>query len=154
MRGSIAIALVCFGAALAHGCGSNVDEAPAANDAEVEVADPGTARWQSSSQSGLYRIRIGPEKGAATLGPMHPWLVEVESREGEPVTAVHVLFDGGMPQHGHGFETSPRVVASPSRGVVRVDGVRFHTAGAWQIRVDVAGPAGADFAVFDVEIDP
>lgn len=152
MRGPIAIALVCFGAALAHGCGSNLDDAPAAND--VEVADPGAPRWQISSQSGLYRIRIGPEKGAATLGPMHAWLVEVVSKEGEPVPSAQVRFDGGMPQHGHGFETSPRVVASPSRGVVRVDGVRFHMAGAWQIRVDVASPAGTDFAVFDVEVDP
>jgi len=152
MRRQVVIALASSGAGILCACGSSLDDSRAAND--VEVVDPGAARWQASSQTRLYRITIGPEEGRARLGPMHTWLVEVASREGKPVTPIHVLFDGGMPEHGHGFETSPRVIDSPGRGVVRVDGVRFQMAGAWRIRIDVASREGADFALFDLEVEP
>ena len=59
-----------------------------------------------------------------------------------------------MPQHRHGFETDPRVTDALGDGLFRVDGVRFHMAGVWQLRVDVAGPEGVDFALFDVEVGP
>ena len=59
-----------------------------------------------------------------------------------------------MPQHGHGFDTQPQVTDQLGPGVFRVDGVRFHMAGSWRIRIDVAGDGVADFASFDVEVKP
>ena len=148
----VPIALFCA-------CGPATDGAPAAKSAvdssRVEAAPAqGRERWESLSQAGLYRIAIRPETGEPRLGPLHTWLVQVESAAGKPVQATQLSFDGGMPQHSHGFETSPRVTDSLGEGLFRVDGVRFHMAGLWKIRVDVAGPDGADLAVFDVEVGP
>ena len=140
-------------------CGPATDGAPATSGAadprRVEAApDTSRERWQALSRSGRYRISIRPEIGEPRLGPLHGWIVQVETAAGQPFQPTQLVFDGGMPQHGHGFETSPRVTDALGTGLFRVDGVRFHMAGPWKLRVDIAGPDGADFALFDVEVGP
>lgn len=140
-------------------CGPATDGAPAtggaADPSRVEAAsDASGERWQARTQSGRYRISIRPEVGEPRLGPLHAWIVQVETAAGQPFQPMQLVFDGGMPQHGHGFETSPRVTDALGEGLFRVDGVRFHMAGSWKLRVDTSGPAGADFALFDVEVGP
>lgn len=126
--------------------------APAAATVGGQVASP--TRHEAMTRAGRFRVAIRPEQGSAPLGQIHPWLVEVVLPDGEPAAVRQLVFDGGMPQHGHGFETSPRVTGELAPGVFRVDGIRFHMAGRWQIRVDVATPGVADIAVFEVEIGP
>ena len=159
MKSSSGIVLACLEAVFVSACGSPADVLPSASGGEgrerVEDTLAGAeARWSAPSHAGLYRIMIRAEEGGVRLGRLHSWIVEVASRAGEPVRVAYLVFDGGMPQHGHGFETSPRVTDSLGQGVFRVDGVRFQMAGSWKIRVDVAGPEGADFVIFDVEIGP
>jgi hypothetical protein len=149
---AVALAFVCA-------CGSATDRTSTAKDTteagRVDVIDAAKAEgWQARSQAGLYRISIRPEQGLPRIGVLHAWLVQVESSAGEPVEPTQLAFDGGMPQHRHGFETSPRVTDSLGDGVFRVDGIRFHMPGAWTLRVDVAGPDGIYFALFDVEVGP
>jgi hypothetical protein len=153
------IVAVAFALACVCACGSATDGTPAANDTEeagrIEASDAATgAGWQARSQAGLYRISIRPEQGAARIGALHSWLVEVASRSGAPVAPTQLVFDGGMPQHRHGFETSPRVTDVLGDGVFRVDGVRFQMPGTWTLRVDVAAADGIDFALFEVEVGP
>lgn len=122
--------------------------------------DGGTAPTTGSvvgdrlSRDGLYRIGISPESGTARVGPVHAWIVRVVSAGGAPVPLVRLAFDGGMPQHGHGLPTRPRVARSLGGGRFRVEGVRFHMSGDWQIRIEVAGPDGGDVATFEVRVDP
>ena len=61
---------------------------------------------------------------------------------------------GGMPQHAHGFETEPRVTRDLGDGEFLIEGVRFHMSGAWTIRLEWVGPAGADVALFAIEVSP
>jgi hypothetical protein len=110
--------------------------------------------WQSPSAAGRFRITIRPEAGRIPIGPLHAWIVTVETPDGRPAEVRQLVFDGGMPQHGHGLETKPEVTDRLGPGVFRVDGVRFHMAGSWQIRIDVAGDGAADVALFDVEVRP
>lgn len=128
---------------------SDAISAPArANDSSREEVLARTTR------SGRYRVSIRPERPPAAIGPLHAWIVEVQRPEGGPVDVHQLLFDGGMPAHGHGFETSPRVTDVLGPGVFRVDGVRFHMAGDWTIQVRLLGVDGPDDAVFEVEILP
>jgi len=126
-------------------CDPAVDQAP-------EPIAPVALR--ARGQAGRYTIAIEPEGGATPIGALHAWIVEIAGPAGEPADVRQLVFDGGMPQHGHGFETRPQVTAALGPGRFRVDGVRFHMAGAWTIRVDVAGPAGVDSASFAVEVAP
>lgn len=148
---------IVSGGLLVQACGGPSETGPtppatAAATIGGEVASP--ARHEAMTRAGRFRVTIRPEQGAAPLGRIHPWLVEVVRPDGEPAAVRQLVFDGGMPQHGHGFETSPRVTDELAPGVFRVDGIRFHMAGRWQIRVDVATTGVADVAVFEVEVGP
>lgn len=151
---AVAFALVC-----ASACDSATDGTPAAKDAAdagaVETADSAKANvWEAWTQARLYRISIRPEQGAPRIGALHTWLIRVDSRAGAPVAPTQLVFDGGMPQHRHGFETRPRVTDALGDGVFRVDGVRFHMPGTWTLRVDVAAADGIDSAIFEVAVGP
>lgn len=123
--------------------------APAATSSD-EIPEVG---WTSRSQGGHYRVSIGPESGKVELGPLQSWWARFETREGRAFRPASVSFSGGMPQHRHGFDTSPRVGEALDEGGVRIEGVRFHMAGHWRLRVDFLGPEGRDAAVFEVEVE-
>jgi hypothetical protein len=111
------------------------------------------AREERVGEAGLYRVAIAPEGGAIPLGTIHSWVVEVANAAGEPFAATRLAFDAGMPQHGHGLSTAPRVTRALGNGRYRVEGVKFHMGGDWTLRVEVVGPSGADVAVFHVRVD-
>jgi hypothetical protein len=110
-------------------------------------------RVERTGESGLYRVAIAPEGGTIPLRAMHAWVVEVATAAGEPFEPTRLAFDGGMPQHGHGFPSAPRVTRSLGTGRFLVEGVKFNMGGDWTLRVEVVGPSGADVAVFHVQVD-
>ena len=113
---------------------------------------PRAGRLSRASRAGRYHVSIRPEREPAAIGPLHAWIVEVQRPDGAPAEVHQLVFDGGMPAHDHGFETRPTVTDVLGPGIFRVDGVRFHMAGEWTIQVRLLGPAGADDAIFELEI--
>lgn len=122
-------------------------EAPSAGS----IAEQGL---EAVSAGGRYRIGIRPEIGRASIGELHAWVVEVSLPDGRAADVRELRFDGGMPQHGHGFDSAPRVTARLGPAVFRVDGVRFSMAGDWTIRVDIAEAGGVDSATFVFAVGP
>lgn len=159
LRGFFALLSVATLFGLACGPGSAPSNGPSdsnSRSASETLASEPDRRGAAArlSQSGRFEIMIRPEAGSVPLGVLHAWIVEVRLPGGEPAGVRQLVFDGGMPQHAHGFETSPRVTDALGPGAFRVDGVRFHMAGDWQIRVDVATEGVADTALFDVRVGP
>ena len=141
-----------FAAFAALGCDARETDPPARAEA-ASAPSPSGERLERTGESGLYRVAIAPEDGAMPLGTMHAWVVEVATAAGEPFTPTRLAFDGGMPQHGHGFPSAPRVTRSLGTGRFLVEGVKFNMGGDWTLRVEVVGPSGADVAVFHVLVD-
>ena len=136
-------------------CGTEAERAdapPSAPAKATRILPDG--RLRAATQAGRFVITVRPEAGRIPIGPLHAWIVEVTTPDGRPAAIRQLVFDGGMPQHGHGFETAPQVTAALGEGVFRVDGVRFHMAGAWKLRVDVAEAGSADVAYLDVDVAP
>jgi hypothetical protein len=149
VRSRVALCVVAF-AALA--CDAPPPEAAGRGGSDPAPAQGG-ARFERVGEAGLYRVAIAPESGSIPLGAMHSWVVEVATAAGEPFAPTRIAFDGGMPQHGHGLPTAPRVTRSLGDGRFLVEGVKFHMGGDWTLRVEVVGPSGADVAVFHVAVD-
>jgi len=130
---------------------------PAGSDpADAAVAEQAVHRAPGAAltEAGRYRVSLAPEAGRVPLGELHAWEVQVATPEGAPVTPTRLAFDGGMPQHGHGLTTAPRVTEALGGGRYRVEGVRFHMHGDWRLVVELVGPAGPDVAVFHVDVAP
>ena len=104
-----------------------------------------------TSASGLY---------AATLDPMQPirvrrmqtMRVTIVDTAGHAVEDAQVTIDGGMPQHGHGLPTQPRVTRYLGDGAYEIEGVKFNMGGWWEFQVAAATDAGTDTVTFNLDL--
>ena len=104
-----------------------------------------------SSAAGRYVATLAP---ASPLRPrqMQTVRVTVRDAEGRAIDDAQISIDGGMPQHGHGLPTRPRVTANLGDGVYEIEGVRFNMGGWWEFRLAIAGPRGADTVTFNLDL--
>jgi hypothetical protein len=105
-----------------------------------------------TSASGLYRATILPQGDSIPKGKLQRWTLHLETASGAAVDSVKVAVDGGMPQHGHGLPTKPRVTRSLGNGDHLVEGMKFNMGGWWEVRFRVDGAAGRDSVVFNVKL--
>ena len=105
-----------------------------------------------TSEGGVYRATIRPQGDTIPQGKLHSWTLHLETADGRPVTGAQVKVDGGMPQHGHGLPTKPRVTRQTPEGDLVVDGMKFNMGGWWVLKFHVASAAGADSLVFNVRL--
>jgi hypothetical protein len=104
------------------------------------------------SQAGLYRVSVTPESEPFDRSRMHNWVVTIDTASGEPVAGAQVDIDGGMPQHGHGLPTAPRVSATETPGRYLLQGIRFGMPGWWVVELEIDAPAGRDRVEFNLSL--
>jgi hypothetical protein len=104
-----------------------------------------------SSAAGRYVATLQPAK---PLRPrqMQTVRVTVRDAEGRAIDEAQISIDGGMPQHGHGLPTRPRVTRNLGDGVYEIEGVRFNMGGWWEFRLAIAGSRGADTVTFNLAL--
>ena len=105
-----------------------------------------------TSEAGLYRGTILPQGDSIPTGRLHRWTLHIETADGTAVDSATVEVDGGMPQHGHGLPTRPRVTRALGGGDHVVEGLRFNMGGWWVVKFRVSAPAGADSLVFNLSL--
>lgn len=105
---------------------------------------------QHASQQGRFVVRMEPPASGPALNQMHSWQVRVSAPDGSPVSQAAIDFKGGMPQHGHGFPTRPRVTRELSPGVYALEGMKFSMTGWWDMRLAIRAGEASDTAVFNV----
>jgi hypothetical protein len=103
------------------------------------------------SAQGLYVATLEPER---PLRPrqMQTVRVTVVDAEGHPIDNATFAIDGGMPQHGHGLPTRPRVTGSLGAGSYAIEGVRFNMGGWWEFRLAISTDRGADVVTFNLNL--
>lgn len=108
---------------------------------------------QHPSRQGRFLVRLDPPAAAPRVQQIHAWQVRVHTPDGAPVSQAKIDFDGGMPRHGHGFPTQPRVTRELSPGVYALEGVKFSMTGWWDMRLAIQAGGVADEARFNVVVD-
>jgi hypothetical protein len=96
----------------------------------------------------------------ATLQPVEPLRVRrlqtvpvrISDAQGRPVENAVISVDGGMPEHGHGLPTQPRVTRALGAGVYEIEGVRFSMGGWWELKLAIDSPAGSDRVTFNLSL--
>jgi YtkA-like protein len=89
---------------------------------------------------------------ALHLRRLHTMRVLITDPNGRPVEGAAISVDGGMPVHGHGLPTLPRVAQSLGGGLYEIEGVGFSMDGWWQLRLAIGSPAGVDSVVFNLSV--
>ena len=78
--------------------------------------------------------------------------VAVTDAKGQSVDGAVITVDGGMPQHGHGLPTQPRVTKALGNGAYVIEGVRFNMGGWWELKLAIAGIEGTDTVTFNLAL--
>lgn len=123
------------------------------SDARIANADD-AATWHRQTLDGHYRVELRPADEPLSLTSPGKWRIELKDQSNRSVDAQQLVIMGGMPEHGHGLPTSPRVTRRLGAGSYEIDGVLFNMYGRWDVVVGVAGPAGPDKAEFRFVVEP
>lgn len=118
------------------------------------------AKRPAASEFGLGPRASAGGRYVATLEPARPLRprqmqtvrVTVRDAEGRAIDEAQISIDGGMPQHGHGLPTRPRVTRNLGDGLYEIEGVRFNMGGWWEFKLGIAGSRGADTITFNLDL--
>ncbi len=107
----------------------------------------GAERFESTR----YRLALTTEPGAIQPGEFFAVLVTACAK-GETTTIEALRVDAHMPQHRHGMNYAPRIVAL-SPGLYRAEGFMFHMPGSWEFVVDLRADGRSERAALSRRID-
>jgi hypothetical protein len=107
---------------------------------------------QRASDRGLYVSSLEPGISPVTVGPVHSWTVAVTTPEGVPVEDAAISVEGGMPKHGHGLPTPPKVTQALGEGRYLIEGVQFGMPGWWTLTLRIDGAPGTDETTFNLSL--
>ena len=105
-----------------------------------------------ASEGRVFTATIRPQGDSIPKGKLQRWTLHLQTANGAPVDSAVVTIDGGMPQHGHGLPTKPRVTRSLGNGDHLVEGLKFNMGGWWVVRFHVRSSVGTDSVVFNVKL--
>lgn len=120
----------------------------------------GDVKRPAAEEFGFGPRTSASHKYTATLQPRQPLRLRrlqtvpvlITDAGGRPVEGAAIAVDGGMPEHGHGLPTQPRVGRSLGGGVYEIEGVRFSMGGWWELKLAIDSPAGADNVTFNLSL--
>ncbi len=105
-----------------------------------------------SSQRGIYKISFEAELDPIEINKIHAWVITVRTSSGDAVTTADISVLGGMPLHDHGMPTRPRVTDYLGDGRYRLEGMRFHMNGHWEVSVTVKADGKIDTVVITLDL--
>ena len=105
-----------------------------------------------TSDAGHFQVAYAAELDPLAINRIHAWVLTITDPDGEAVAGAIIEFDGGMPEHDHGLPTAPRVSKELGDGRYRVEGVRFHMRGYWEMRISIDAGSERDWVTIPLTI--
>jgi hypothetical protein len=149
IRNAFVIALAFAAAISATGCGHLMMMMHGKNVSRPAATEFGIGPRTSAAQQ--FTATLQPDQ---PLRPRRLQTVRVAITDaaGHPVDDATIQVDGGMPQHGHGLPTRPRVTRALGDGLYEIEGVRFNMGGWWEFTLSIATASGTDLVTFNLQL--
>lgn len=103
-----------------------------------------------TSVNGHFVVSYEPRLQPIGINQIHAWTIHVETPQGVAVDGAEISVVGGMPVHDHGLPTLPQTTTHLGGGKYRVEGMKFHMNGWWEVTVTVATETVADTVIFNL----
>ena len=133
--------------------------APACGHAMMMIHGTGAKRpaapeFGLGPRSSANRLYVATLETATQLRTrqMQTVRVAIIDGDGRAVEGATLAIDGGMPEHGHGLPTRPRMTRVLGAGAYEVEGVRFNMGGWWEFKVTITSERGADTVTFNLSL--
>ena len=98
------------------------------------------------------RVSFTAPDGQPRINQMHSWILHIVDESGQAVEGARVEVDGGMPEHDHGLPTQPRGTEELGGGDYKLEGLRFHMSGYWEIVVRVTTESGTTVVMIPLQL--
>jgi hypothetical protein len=147
LRRLVALGVVVVAAVCLTACGHLMMMMHGTGAKRPAVEDFGPGPRVSASQT--YRAMLIAD-GPLRTRKLQTVQVVITDRDGHPVDGVTIGIDGGMPEHGHGLPTRPRISKAFGGGTYEIEGLRFNMSGWWELKLSIAGAAGTDVVTFNL----
>lgn len=118
----------------------------------MQVIGDTNDRQYWTSRAGLYRVSYTPSLDPIEINQIHSWVLHVDTATGDPVLNADIILEGGMPMHNHGLPTNPIVTQAVGDGDYRIEGMRFHMMGQWEIRINISAHGKGDSVVIPLKL--
>ncbi len=106
-----------------------------------------------TTKHGLFKLNVrakGLEK--LPVNQFHQWILTIKDANDKAVNNARIAISGGMPAHGHGLPTQPRVEKKIGDGQYLIAGMKFNMDGQWKLRFLIVQPTQKDMAELDVKV--
>ena len=103
------------------------------------------------SERGIYEVSFESSLQPIEINQIHTWVLHITAK-GVPVVNAEVSVVGGMPAHDHGLPTRPRVREEFGDGDYRLEGMRFHMSGAWEISIEIEANGKTDTVIIALQL--
>ena len=149
IRNTFVLALAVIAAVAVTGCGHLMMMMHGGDVARPAETEFGTGPRASASRQ--FTATLQPDQ---PLRPrrMQTVRVAITDAAGVPVDNATIQIDGGMPEHGHGLPTRPRVTRALGNGLYEIEGVRFNMGGWWEFTLAINAPSGSDVVTFNLAL--
>jgi hypothetical protein len=97
-------------------------------------------------------VRYAGDLQPPAINRIHGGVLHLETRTGEAVADARLTIAGGMPEHDHGLPTQPRVTGYLGDGNYRVEGLRYHMHGAWELVITIDAQGKRDTVVIPLQL--
>lgn len=97
------------------------------------------------------RIEIYSELNPLAINQIHTWHIRILDAQGMHLQA-QMSISGGMPEHDHGMPTAPQITSQLENGDYRLEGMRFHMPGLWQLLIELSIDGNQQIAVIDFHL--
>ena len=149
IRTAFIAALVVVAAVSTTGCGHVMMMMHGKNVARPTATEFGTGPRASASRQFTATLHTDQP---LRLRRMQTVRVTITDAAGVPVDDATIEIDGGMPQHGHGLPTRPRVTRALGNGLYEIEGVRFNMGGWWEFKLVINAASGSDVVTFNLAL--
>ena len=115
---------------------------------------PAAAEFGLGPRSSANRLYVATLETPTQLRTrqMQTVRVAIVDGNGQAVEGATLAIDGGMPEHGHGLTTRPRMTRVLGDGTYEVEGVRFNMGGWWEFKITITSERGADIVTFNLSL--
>ena len=109
------------------------------------------ARTQVSDQR-KFVVTLDPLADPLPINQIHAWQIKLATADGAAVSKATFHIGGGMPEHGHGFPTRPRVIETAVAGTYLMEGMKFSMHGRWEIKFAIQAGDVSDIVSFNTMV--
>lgn len=118
---------------------------------QPSVPEVSFARTQMSDQR-KFVVTLDPAVDPPPINQIHAWKIKVSAADGAPLRKAVFHIGGGMPDHGHGFPTRPRVTETAVAGTYLLEGMKFSMHGRWEIKLAIQAGDVSDIVTFNTMV--